>query len=114
MERRYGQARRGRRVQGYALAGHWTITTLLAGLTLDGLMAPLVIDQPMNREIFTRYIRQFLAPERSLGDLVILDNLSSQKGAQAAALIHVCGAKLLFLPPYSPDLNPIEMAFWKF
>jgi transposase len=114
MVRRYGRAPRGRRVRGYAPAGHWKITTFLAGLTLDGLVAPLVIDQPMNREIFTQYIRQFLVPELRPGDIVILDNLSSHKGAEAAALVDACGAKLLFLPPYSPDLNPIEMAFSKF
>ena len=67
----------------------------------------------MNGTIFTQYIRQYLVPELRPGDIVILDNLSSHKGAQAQALVEACGARLLFLPPYSPDLNPIEMAFAK-
>jgi transposase len=113
MVRRYGRAPRGQRVKGYAPAGHWKITTFIAGLSCEGLVAPFVVDQPMNREIFTQYVRQFLAPELEPGDIVILDNLSSHKGSEAVQLIEQCGATLLFLPPYSPDLNPIEMAFAK-
>lgn len=113
MVRRYGRAPRGQRVKGYAPAGHWKITTFLAGLSSEGFVAPLVIDRPMNRQIFTQYVRQFLVPELKPGDVVILDNLSSHKGSEAADLIEQCGATLLFLPPYSPDLNPIEMAFAK-
>ena len=100
-------------VRGYATAGHWKITTFLAGLTSDGIVAPFVVDEPMNRAIFTQYVRQYLVPELDPGDVVILDNLSSHKGAEAAALVGACGATLLFLPPYSPDLNPIEMVFAK-
>lgn len=114
MVRRYGRAPRDQRVKGYAPAGHWKITTFIAGLSCDGLVAPFVVDQPMNRQIFTQYVRQFLVPELSPGDIVILDNLSSHKGSEAAALVEACGATLLFLPPYSPDLNPIEMVFAKF
>jgi transposase len=113
MVRRYGRARKGQRVTGYAPGGHWKITTFLAGLDRDGIVAPFVVDQPMNRAIFTQYVRQYLAPELHPGDIVICDNLSSHKGAEAAALIAARGARLLFLPPYSPDLNPIEMAFAK-
>lgn len=113
MVRRYGWAPRGQRVKGHAPAGHWKITTFIAGLCADGIVAPFVIDQPMNREIFTQYVRQFLVPELKPGDVIILDNLSSHKGSEAAALIEESGALLLFLPPYSPDLNPIEMAFAK-
>ncbi|WP_431869645.1 IS630 family transposase [Allosphingosinicella sp.] len=113
MIRRYGRAPRGQRVRGYAPAGHWKITTFIAGLAPDGIIAPFVVDQPMNRAIFTQYVRQYLAPQLKPGDIVILDNLSSHKGDEAAALIAERGATLLFLPPYSPDLNPIEMAFAK-
>lgn len=113
MVRRYGRGPRGKRVRGYAPAGHWKITTFLAGLASDGIVAPFVVDEPMNRAIFTQYVRQYLAPELRPGDVVILDNLSSHKGAEAAALVEACGATLLFLPPYSPDLNPIEMVFAK-
>ncbi len=113
MVRRYGRSPRGKRVRGYAPAGHWKITTFLAGLTSGGIVAPFVVDEPMNRAIFTQYVRQYLVPELNPGDVVILDNLSSHKGAEAAALVEARGATLLFLPPYSPDLNPIEMVFAK-
>lgn len=113
MVRRYGRAPRGQRVKGHAPAGHWKVTTFLAGLTSNGIVAPFVVDQPMNRAIFTQYVRQYLLPELQPGDIVILDNLSSHKGAEAAALVETRGARLLFLPPYSPDLNPIEMVFAK-
>lgn len=113
MVRRYGRAPRGQRVRGHAPAGHWKVTTFLAGLDHDGIVAPFVVDQPMNAAIFTQYIRQYLVPELKPGDIVVLDNLSSHKGVQAQALVEACGARLLFLPPYSPDLNPIEMVFAK-
>jgi transposase len=113
MVRRYGRAPRGERVKGYAPNGHWRTTTFVAALTAQGFVAPLVIDCPMNGAIFVQYVRQFLVPELTSGDIVILDNLSSHKSAEASQLIKACGAELLFLPPYSPDLNPIEMAFAK-
>ena len=113
MVRRYGRARKGQRVRGFAPGGHWRITTFLAGLDRNGIVAPFVVDQPMNRAIFTQYVRQYLAPELGPGDIVICDNLSSHKGTEAAQIIADKGATLLFLPPYSPDLNPIEMAFAK-
>lgn len=113
MVRRYGRAPRGQRVRGYAPAGHWKVTTLLAGLDRNGIVAPFVVDQPMNAAIFAQYISQYLVPELKPGDVVILDNLSSHKGDKARTLVEACGATLLFLPPYSPDLNPIEMVFAK-
>jgi transposase len=103
----------GERVLDHAPYGHWRTTTFLAGLTAEGLIAPFVLDGPMNQEIFTAYVLQVLVPALKPGDVVILDNLSSHKGVKARALIEAAGAELLFLPPYSPDLNPIEMAFSK-
>lgn len=113
MVRRYGRSPRGERVKGYAPYGHWKTTTFVAGLTTTGIIAPLVVDQPMNKVIFTQYVRQFLIPQLAPGDIVIMDNLSSHKGAEVSALIRATGAELLFLPPYFPDLNPIENAFAK-
>lgn len=113
MVRRYGRSSRGLRVKGYAPNGHWKTTTFVAGLTSSGIIAPLVVDAPMNRAIFTQYVRQFLAPQLKSGDVVVMDNLSSHKGLDVEAAIATRGARLLFLPPYSPDLNPIEMAFAK-
>lgn len=113
MVRLYGRGPRGRRVKGYAPAGHWETTTFLAGLTATGLIAPLVVDGPINRAVFTQYVRQFLARELLPGDIVVLDNLPSHKNDDVAAIVAACGARLLFLPPYSPDFNPIEQAFAK-
>lgn len=113
MVRRYGRAPRGQRVPGQAPYGHWKTTTFLAGLTAEGFIAPLVVDGPMNRAIFTAYVQQMLAPNLRPGDVLVLDNLSSHKGAEARQAVEAVGARLLFLPPYSPDLNPIEMAFAK-
>jgi transposase len=113
MVRRHGRGPRGQRVKGFAPNGHWKTTTFTAGLCATGIIAPLVIDGPMNRVIFTQYVRQFLVPELQPGDLVIMDNLSSHKNAEVEDAIRKAGARLLFLPPYSPDLNPIEMAFSK-
>ncbi|MGH8650362.1 MAG: IS630 family transposase, partial [Burkholderiales bacterium] len=113
MVRLYGRGPRGSRVKGYAPAGHWETTTFVAGLTATGLIAPLVVNGPMTRLIFTEYVRQFLARELLPGDIVIMDNLPSHKNDDVAAAIAERGARLLFLPPYSPDLNPIEQAFAK-
>lgn len=88
--------------------------TFLAGLTREGLIAPFVLDGPINAEWFCAYVKQTLLPLLREGDAVILDNLSSHKNEAVARLITGAGARLLFLPPYSPDLNPIEMAFAKF
>jgi transposase len=93
--------------------GHWATQTFIAGLRCDGLTAPWVVDQPMNRQIFDTYVETQLAPTLQPGDVVILDNLASHKSAKAEAILKQRGAWFLFLPPYSPDLNPIEMAFAK-
>jgi len=114
MTRRYAWADVGARALGHAPSGHWKTTTFLAGLTSEGLIAPFVLDGPINAECFLAYVEQILVPALHPGDTVILDNLSSHKDEQAASLIAAAGARLLFLPPYSPDLNPIEMAFAKF
>jgi transposase len=114
MTRRYAWADVGVRAIGQAPNGHWKRTTFLAGLTCEGLIAPFVLDGPINAECFQAYVEQILLPVLREGDTVILDNLSSHKSDEAARLIADAGARLLFLPPYSPDLNPIEMAFAKF
>lgn len=108
-----GWCRRGERLIGLAPHGHWKTTTFVAGLRQDGLIAPFVIDQPMNGVIFRAYVEQGLAPTLSPGDIVIMDNLSSHKVAGIREAIEKTGAKLLYLPPYSPDLNPIEQVFAK-
>lgn len=113
MTRRYAWADVGARALGHAPNGHWKTTTFLAGLTSEGLIAPFVLDGPINAECFLAYVEQVLIPALREGDTVILDNLSSHKDDEAARLIAAAGARLLFLPPYSPDLNPIEMAFAK-
>lgn len=113
MTRRHAWADIGKRALGRAPCGHWKTTTFLAGLTSEGLIAPFVLDGPMDRAAFTAYVRQVLVPELRPGDVVILDNLPGHKGEEAAELVEACGARLMFLPPYSPDLNPIEMLFSK-
>jgi len=113
MDRRYGWGESSSRVIGQVPFGHWQTTTFLAGLRSAGLIAPLVLDGPMNSESFLAYIQQFLAPTLNRGDLVVLDNLSSHKQAGVHQAIRSAGADVLYLPPYSPDLNPIEKLFAK-
>ncbi len=93
--------------------GHWKTTTFIAGLTLRGMIAPFVLSGPINRDAFETYIEKVLVPELRPGDIVVMDNLSSHKGVRAHQLVEAAGARLLFLPPYSPDFNPIENAFSK-
>ena len=93
--------------------GHWKTTTFVAGLTTRGLVAPWVLDGPINRDAFEAYVARVLVPELRLGDIVVMDNLSSHKGPKVRQMIEAAGAQLLYLPPYSPDLNPIEMALAK-
>ena len=113
MTRRYGRAPTNERVYG-AVPKNWGDNiTLSAGLTRDGLIAPLRLIGAMNGEIFEAYIEQFVVPELRAGDVVVMDNLSAHKRASIAALIHSAGAELVYLPPYSPDLNPIEMMWSK-
>jgi len=113
MTRLRGRAIRGKRLKARAPFGHWKTQTFIAGLRLTGLTAPWVIDGPMNQRAFEVYVETQLAPTLKKGDVVILDNLSSHKSHKAEQAIKRTGAWLLFLPPYSPDLNPIEMAFAK-
>ena len=113
MTRLRGRARRGRRLRAHAPFGHWKTQTFIAALRCDGLTAPWIIDGAMNRKIFETYVETQLAPTLRPGDVVILDNLASHKSEKAKAALRKRGAWLLFLPPYSPDLNPIEMAFAK-
>jgi len=114
MARRYGRAPRGERVIASVPHGHWKTSTFVAGLREDAITAPLVIDGAMNGETFRAYIEQFLAPTLKPGDVVILDNLGSHKGKAVRQAIRAVGARLVFLPKYSPDLNPIEQVFAKF
>lgn len=113
MARRYGRAPRGQRLRAGVPHGHWKTTTFVAGLRATGMVAPFVLDGPINRDAFEVYVEQVLAPELGPGDVVIMDNLSSHKGPRVRALIEAAGASLSYLPPYSPDFNPIEQAFSK-
>jgi len=113
MARLHGRAPRGQRLRAAIPHGHWKTTTFVGALRLTGMTAPLVIDGPMNGEWFLAYSRQVLAPTLRPGDVVILDNLPAHKGAAVREAIEATGARLLFLPPYSPDFNPIENAFAK-
>ncbi len=113
MSRLRGRAPRGDRCRAALPHGHWKTTTLVAGLRLDGLTAPMVIDGAMNGEGFTAYAETLLAPTLNPGDILIMDNLPAHKAADARAAIERTGATLMFLPPYSPDFNPIEQVFAK-
>jgi transposase len=113
MTRLRGRARDGKRLKATAPFGKWGTQTFIAGLRHDGLTAPWVIPGAMEREAFNIYIETQLAPTLQPGDVVILDNLSVHKSAKAEAAVRARGAWMLFLPQYSPDLNPIEMAFSK-
>ena len=113
MARRHCRCRRGERLRSGVPHGHWKTTTLVAGLRRTGMVAPMVLDGPINRDAFIAYVHQVLVPGLSPGDIVIMDNLSSHKAPAARDAIEAAGAKLLFLPPYSPDFNPIEQAFSK-
>jgi transposase len=113
MVRLYGRSRKGERLPGSAPFGPWRTHTFIAGLRCHELSAPWVIDGPINRAIFDSYIETQLAPTLAKGDVVILDNLAVHKSAKAAAILKEKGAWFLFLPAYSPDLNPIEQAFSK-
>jgi transposase len=113
MARRYGRCRRGERLRVGIPHGHWKTTTFVGALTTRGFIAPWVLDRPINRDAFETYIGKVLAPELRHGDVVIMDNLSSHKGVRVREMIEAAGAELRYLPPYSPDFNPIEMAFSK-
>lgn len=113
MARRHGRAPRGQRLRASIPHGHWKTTTFIGGLRLSGMTAPMVLDGPMTGGWFLAYVEQVLTPTLRPGDVVILDNLAAHKGTAARDAIEAVGATLLFLPPYSPDLNPIENAFSK-
>jgi transposase len=113
MARSRGRAPKGQRLRAGIPHGHWKTTTFVAALRLTGLVAPMVLDGPINGEAFQAYVDQVLVPELKPGDIVIMDNLGSHKGRAVRAAIEAAGANLLYLPPYSPDFNPIENAFSK-
>lgn len=113
MTRRYGRAKRGARLIASVPHGHWKTTTFIGALRCDGLTAPAVFDGPINGVSFLEYVRQVLVPTLKRGDIVVLDNLSSHKVQGVRAAIEAVGAELRYLPPYSPDLNPIEQIFAK-
>ena len=111
--RRYGRSPRGTRLRDYTPCGHWQTHTVVAGLRVDGLTAPAVFDGPIDNPTFLAYVEQVLVPTLRPGDVVVLDNLAMHKQPAVHAAITRVGARLRFLPPYSPDLNPIELAFAK-
>jgi transposase len=113
MARRYGRAPKGERCRASIPHGHWKTTTFVAGLRLSGMTVPCVLDGPMTGAAFLAYVEQMLAPTLNAGDIVIMDNLPAHKTGGVRAAIEAVGATLLYLPPYSPDFNPIEMAFAK-
>jgi transposase len=108
-----GWGPKGKRLKAHAPFGHWKTLTFIAALRHDRIDAPWVIDGPMNGAFFLTYVEKVLAPTLSPGDVVVLDNLGSHKGKAARAAVRARGAHLIFLPPYSPDLNPIEQMFAK-
>ena len=113
MTRRHGRCAKGQRLVAKVPQGRWRTLTFLAALRCDRIVAPCVIDGPINGQAFLAYVEQGLLPTLSPGDIVIMDNLGSHKGKAIRRAIRAAGAKLLFLPKYSPDLNPIEQAFAK-
>jgi len=113
MARRHGRCPRGERLRAGVPHGHWKTTTFVAALTLRGFIALWVLDGPIHRDAFETYVAKVLVPELRPGDVVVMDNLSSHKGPRVREMIEAIGAELRYLPPYSPDFNPIEMAFSK-
>ena len=113
MSPRRGRSPRGQRCPGYVPYGHWKTTTFLCALRTEGLIAPLVLDGPINGRTFRAWVEQALAPTLGVGDIVVMDNLGSHKVAGVREAIEARGAELRYLPPYSPDYNPIEQVFAK-
>ena len=113
MARQRGRCRRGARLIGRVPHGHWKVTTFVALLRSDAVTAPFVIDRPMNGTIFRAYVERCLAPTLAPGDIVVMDNLAAHKVSGVRDAIETAGARVLYLPPYSPDLNPIEQVFAK-
>jgi transposase len=113
LARRYGRSALGARLVAAVPHGHWRTTTFVAGLRQSGVIAPLVLDGPMTGPAFRAYVEQFLAPALAPGDVVVLDNLAAHKVHGVPQALAAAGASLLYLPPYSPDFNPIEQLFAK-
>lgn len=113
MARKCGREQKGERLRASVPHGHWKTTTFIGGLRCDRMTAPMVLDGPVNGQWFQAYVDQVLVPTLSPDDIVIMDNLGSHKGAGVRKAIEAAGATLLYLPPYSPDFNPIEKAFSK-
>jgi transposase len=113
MTRRYGRSRSGTRLIAAVPHGHWCTTTFIAGLRQSGIVAPPVLDGPITGPAFRAYVEQFLAPALAPGDVVVLDNLAAHRVDGVRQAIAAAGAAILYLPPYSPDLNPIEQLFAK-
>jgi transposase len=113
MARLYGRSSRGERCVAAIPHGHWKTTTFVGGLRLTGMTAPMTLDGAMDAAAFLAWVEQVLAPTLAPGDIVIMDNLPAHKPAGVRRAIESCGAELRYLPPYSPDLNPIEMAYSK-
>ena len=113
MTRTRGRAPRGERLVAAVPHGHWRTTTLVAALGQAGMRCSMALDGPVNRDAFEAFVERVLAPALVPGDVVVMDNLSSHKGPRVRQLVESAGATVLYLPPYSPDLNPIEMAFSK-
>lgn len=113
MTRLRGRAPRGQRVVGRIPHGHWKTTTLIAALGVGGVRCSTVVDGAVNAAVFESFVEHVLVPQLRAGDVVVMDNLSSHKGRRVRELIEAAGARLHYLPPYSPDLNPIEMVFAK-
>jgi transposase len=113
MVRLWGRSLRGERLIGYAPHGHWKTITFVAGLRMRGMTAPFALDGAMNGSMFLAYVKRCLVPTLKRGDIVAMDNLPVHRVAGVAEAIEAAGATLLYLPPYSPDLNPIELAFSK-
>ena len=113
LARKGGRCRRGRRLRVGVPHGHYKTVTLVAALRLRGLTAPKVYDRPINAALFEEWVEKCLVPSLAEGDIVVMDNLSAHKGPRVEQLIKAAGAELLYLPPYSPDMNPIEKAYSK-
>jgi transposase len=113
MARTHGWWRRGTPLRAHVPHGHWRTMTFLAALRCDGITAPCVFDGPINGESFRAYVEQLLVPTLRRGDIVVMDNLGSHKSGAIRKAIRAAGARLFYLPPYSPDLNPIEQVFAK-
>jgi len=113
MTRRYGRAPRGQRVGEGTPAGHWRSLTLLSAMSLQGMMAAMTVESPTDGDVFLTYVEQVLCPRLQPGQVVVMDNLPAHKVEGVRSRIEVSGAELLYLPPYSPDFNPIEQAWSK-